>query len=326
MAKLKQILGQYFQGKMDRRTAAAGRADGTITISGREGFIYARLGGNDSDLISVFNDVIPTASVFADMKIIVGRDPAQPDIWKVLDIQRDTVGGRTITSTALDGTPTTVTANSIPTSGVTAPGAGHAGRIPFFTPSASLSEKDTIVYNSTTNQFILGATTSPSGATNNDGITIVGESAAQGANISLVRYGLNAFISFYRANGTRAAATQALLNDVLGRISAFGYNSSAAWDTGSRARIDFVADEDRTGSAQGTRIDFSITPKESVTIATGRVGIQSDGAMFSPAMMSKQTIAAGQKLTIPADYSWVVACQITNNGDLVNSGDIVLVG
>ena len=42
--------------------------------------------------------------------------------------------------------------------------------------------------------------------------------------------------------------------------------------------------------------------------------------------LSNQVIPAGVTLTIPVNYSWVVARQITNKGTIVNSGDIVLVG
>jgi len=69
------LCGAYFNGQK------------TIKVAGREDFIWARVRGKTSEVIQVFNDVL---TGYWDLPILVYRDPAYPDIWKVYgrDISR----------------------------------------------------------------------------------------------------------------------------------------------------------------------------------------------------------------------------------------------
>lgn len=77
--------------------------------------------------------------------------------------------------------------------------------------------------------------------------------------------GTNAYAVWgsYAARGTIAAPQALTQNDILARISANGYGTST-WGSGG-ARVEFVALEDFTDSAKGTKINFWTTPAGQIT-------------------------------------------------------------
>lgn len=66
------------------------------------------------------------------------------------------------------------------------------------------------------------------------------------------------------ARGTSASPTASLTNDMLAGIYARGYGATG-FPTGGKAGIEFLAENDWTDSAQGTRISFRVTGGTSVT-------------------------------------------------------------
>jgi hypothetical protein len=72
-----------------------------------------------------------------------------------------------------------------------------------------------------------------------------------------------------RYNGTAAAPTGVLANQVISRLGANPYLvDTAGFAPLGTARIDFIATENQTTTAQGTRIVMNVTPGGSVTQAT----------------------------------------------------------
>ncbi len=67
-----------------------------------------------------------------------------------------------------------------------------------------------------------------------------------------------------RYNGTPESPTAVLNNEIIARYGGTPYTSTG-WPTLTTARIDFVANENQTGSAQGSRIEFWSTPVGSTT-------------------------------------------------------------
>jgi hypothetical protein len=70
----------------------------------------------------------------------------------------------------------------------------------------------------------------------------------------------NSTVSMRRARGTSAAPTAVLANDVLSSYGVFGLHSGGAFTTQSNARIQFTAAENFTAIAQGSNINFWVTP------------------------------------------------------------------
>jgi hypothetical protein len=86
----------------------------------------------------------------------------------------------------------------------------------------------------------------------------------------------------YSARGTVAAPAALKANDILGRISANGYGTSA-WGSGG-ARVEFVATENFTNTAKGSKINFWTVPAgqtASQNVASiNSVGIVTAGVEF----------------------------------------------
>ena len=86
----------------------------------------------------------------------------------------------------------------------------------------------------------------------------------------------------YAARGTTAAPAALKANDILARISANGYGTTT-WGSGG-ARVEFVALENFTDTAKGTRINFWTTPAGQIAsqnVATiNSVGIVATGIEF----------------------------------------------
>lgn len=72
-----------------------------------------------------------------------------------------------------------------------------------------------------------------------------------------------AFLYLTSARGTQASPTASLSGDVIGGLGARGYGATG-FPTGSRAGIEFLAENDWTDSAQGARISFRVTSGTSV--------------------------------------------------------------
>jgi hypothetical protein len=87
----------------------------------------------------------------------------------------------------------------------------------------------------------------------------------------------------YSARGTVASPAALKANDILGRISANGYGTSA-WGSGG-ARVEFVALENFTNSAKGSKINFWTVPlgqTASQNVASiNSVGVVTAGIEFS---------------------------------------------
>jgi hypothetical protein len=81
-----------------------------------------------------------------------------------------------------------------------------------------------------------------------------------------------------RARGTSASPAAIQSGDVLGAVRGFGYNSSGAFNTSASGKIDFVATENHTSTAQGAKIQFSTVSNGTVT-QTVRLTIDQNGAV-----------------------------------------------
>jgi len=110
---------------------------------------------------------------------------------------------------------------------------------------------------------------------------LVSETAASPARIEPRFYADNsssARISFRKSRGTETVATQALLNDELGRITFSGMGDAGSFRDG--ARISVIAAENTTNTSSAGNLLFSTTPSLSTTPqtrmiidSTGNVGI-----------------------------------------------------
>jgi hypothetical protein len=81
-----------------------------------------------------------------------------------------------------------------------------------------------------------------------------------------------------RANGSQASPSQVLANDVLMQFGARGWHSGGAFGLPSPAAFNFIADENFTSTAWGTKIFFFTTAQGS-TSATNRMCITHDGGI-----------------------------------------------
>jgi Tfp pilus assembly major pilin PilA len=75
----------------------------------------------------------------------------------------------------------------------------------------------------------------------------------------------NPFLAFWRSRQSGNGAVQN--NDLLGRISALGYDGTG-WSSGSRVRINLRAAQNWSSTAQGTKLDVEVTPTGSTTPVT----------------------------------------------------------
>ena len=104
-----------------------------------------------------------------------------------------------------------------------------------------------------------------------------GSTSESGGNSSYAVWGS------YAARGTVAAPQALKQNDILARVSANGYGTST-WTAGG-ARIEFIALENFTDTAKGTRINFWTTPAGQVAsqnvASINSVGMVTSGVEFS---------------------------------------------
>jgi len=75
----------------------------------------------------------------------------------------------------------------------------------------------------------------------------------------------NPFLAFWRSRQSGSGAVQN--NDLLGRISAIGYDGTD-WASGSRVRINLRAAQNWSSTAHGTKLDVEVTPTGSTTPVT----------------------------------------------------------
>lgn len=71
-------------------------------------------------------------------------------------------------------------------------------------------------------------------------------------------------------NGVTSAPSAVLNNQLILRVGATPYTTSG-WPSKTTSRVDFLANENQTGSSQGSRIEFVVTPNGSSTPATEAV-------------------------------------------------------
>ena len=127
-----------------------------------------------------------------------------------------------------------------------------------------------------------------------------------------------------RYNGTSAAPTQVLANDVIARFSAGAYNSGNAFPTTGVARFDLISSENQTATNQGSRIEVWTTPVASNVIAK-QLTFSSNGITFIDG--SSQNTAA-----IPLSYIGVAngVASLNNSGKIPTSqlpaGAVVYIG
>jgi len=105
-------------------------------------------------------------------------------------------------------------------------------------------------------------------APQNTGV-VVQLTGAQAVPSRIYNDGVNAYSAYIgrRYDGTTTAPTQVLANEVITRFGSTPY-TSAGWPTISTGRIDFVALENQTGSAQGNQIQISVTSSGTTVLNT----------------------------------------------------------
>jgi hypothetical protein len=120
----------------------------------------------------------------------------------------------------------------------------------------------------------------------------------------------------YSARGTVAAPAALKANDILARVSANGFGTTT-WGSGG-ARIEFVALENFTDSAKGTRINFWTTPAGQVAsqnvASINSVGVIAAGIEFSGDSTVQTT--AGIPLTAKAISSATYVATLGVDGKL----------
>lgn len=268
MSEASDILGAIVgsrQPAQEKQNAFVGRTDGTISVSGRAGFIFVRKTfDSDSGMLRVYNDRIPASALLADIPVIIGRDPAQPDLWKVLDIQRDDAGVRTVTFTDFNGNPVDVPLNSIAGFSTLLPD----GEVALGQPGSGLKSGPGLRFDSDFHILYVG-----DGTKDFSSVIITSEDLPR---FQAAAYSATSPATFlaYRARGTRAAPTAAQSGDVLIDIQSRGYGSSAFGATSGE--ITSSASENHTNTNHGTQLDFYVTPNAGGAL-TNALRILNDG-------------------------------------------------
>ena len=108
--------------------------------------------------------------------------------------------------------------------------------------------------------------------------TIIHVVQADAANprILLDGFGAQPTVTLRRASGTNASKTAILSGEAIGNVNGMGYGSSG-YSANSRVALAFLAAENWTDSAQGTRIIFSTSTNTTASSST-RWGIENDGS------------------------------------------------
>ncbi len=90
-----------------------------------------------------------------------------------------------------------------------------------------------------------------------------------GFNASIYSNSFNPNFGGRRARGTSAVPLPVLSGDVINSFGAVGYHSGGAFPTSANAKIQFTASENFTAIAQGTNINFWVTPIGTTTPIEG---------------------------------------------------------
>lgn len=105
----------------------------------------------------------------------------------------------------------------------------------------------------------------------------IGASANANQFVLIDGYGGIPGLRTRRANVTSSAASGVLSAEVISTWDAFGFGATA-FSGGARAQIRYVATQNWTDSAHGTKIVFATTPNNSTTL-TDRLTIDQDGSI-----------------------------------------------
>jgi hypothetical protein len=120
----------------------------------------------------------------------------------------------------------------------------------------------------------------------------------------------------YAARGNTASPAALKANDILARISANGYGTTT-WGSGG-ARVEFIALEDFTDTAKGTRINFWTTPEGQIAsqnvASINSTGVVTAGVKFSNDSTVQTT--AGIPLTAKAVSSATYVATLGIDGKL----------
>ena len=130
---------------------------------------------------------------------------------------------------------------------------------------------------------ISGNADGSSTATNNSGVMLhITGATSQPGRIYVDGQGAGNYSAIIgrHYNGTTGAPTAMAANDIIFRVGATPYTSTPGFTSISSSRLDFLADEAQTSSAQGTRLEFWYTPVGSTTITKG-LQISSSGTIIT---------------------------------------------
>ena len=97
-------------------------------------------------------------------------------------------------------------------------------------------------------------------------VQLVGADAGGSNRFAIDAFSVQTSFSGRRANGTNAAKTALLSNDVILNFACFGYGATA-YSASVRGALNMVANENWTDVAQGTRIDCSLTANGAASAA-----------------------------------------------------------
>lgn len=138
-----------------------------------------------------------------------------------------------------------------------------------------LSGDSGLIWDYTNKRLMISANTSTNFVNSPAGILMrLAAADSAGGRIMLDSFDNTGSYDFRRANGTAAAPTALLADDMIMQLTGFGYGSTA-YSLG-RVRIRAAASENWTDGAQGTYLIFETTPLGSTTIAE-RMRITSEG-------------------------------------------------
>lgn len=90
---LRKLIQGAFQKKQNRISASPGQLGdgaGEVNVTGRLGYVYCRMSGTVAE---VFNNRVPAEN---NLLVMVGYDPAQPDLFQVLTTRTATPGGTSL--------------------------------------------------------------------------------------------------------------------------------------------------------------------------------------------------------------------------------------
>ena len=147
-------------------------------------------------------------------------------------------------------------------------------KIYFDTLFVHLSGDETIAgVKSFSNKINIGAITPPS-AGGDGSVNQAAEGLSAGNTAWTFGSGFASFLTGIFARGTKASPSAALTNDIMLKLRGRAHDDATYGNTSVEIR--FVADQDHTLSAHGTRIEMWVTPNGSTTL-TKAITIENDG-------------------------------------------------